>query len=75
MCQNECRPSYSPKEYKRFSYLFWCSDLAAIISLNFITYYLCGIILTGEQTAVVDFREISIQKHLALIITPGQFSR
>ena len=35
MCQNECRPTYSPNEYKRFSYLFWRSDLAAIISPNF----------------------------------------
>ena len=31
--------------------------------------------LTGEQAVAVDFREISILKHQALIITPGQFSR
>ena len=43
--------------------------------LILITYYLSGIMLTGEQTAAVVFREISIQKHLALIITPGHFSR
>ena len=30
--------------------------------------------LTGEQTAAVDFREIPIQRHQALIIAPGQFS-
>ena len=55
-----------------FGVLTWLLLYRLILLL---TYYLCGIILTGEQTAVVDFREISIQKHLALIITPGQFSR
>ena len=55
-----------------FGVLTWLLLYRLILLL---TYYLCGIMLTGEQTAVVDFREISIQKHQALIIAPGQFSR
>ena len=35
-------------------------------------YYLFGVMLSGEQTIAVDFREISIRRHQALIIAPGQ---
>ena len=35
-------------------------------------YYLFGVMLSGEQTVAVDFREISIRRHQALIIAPGQ---
>ena len=54
-----------------FGVLTWLLLYRLILLL---TYYLCGIMLTGEQAVAVDFREISIQKHQALIITPGQFS-
>ena len=64
-----------PKNIKGSATYFGVLTWLLLYRLILITYYLSGIMLTGEQTAAVDFREIPIQKHQALIITPGQFSR
>ena len=38
-------------------------------------YYLFGIMLSGEQELSVDFRDITVKEHQAIIVSPGQLHR